>query len=173
MFFFAVKIFFFASKPSGINFFRHKLSQNYYFFYKNNIFKAQSKQNIFFCPCLRQNLFFPSNLPTEKKFPQKTIAPPPFKLNECSLNIIRTCNTSRHRRRQTVEHCTSDRSIPKNSCVTLSRSFRFINLSNNKTVLMVSNSVSYLSSTIISITFCNKIIILGTGQYLENTLKPS
>ena len=80
MFFLSKNIFFcFASQQK--TYFRDNLTL---IFFAN--FFLRHKVNIFFCS------FSPSNLPTENVGPQKTIAPPPFKWNRCSLSTCITTN---------------------------------------------------------------------------------
>ena len=72
--FFAVKIFFFASKPSGI-FFSRQVVETLFFFYKIFFFKAQRANRIFFKT--EHFLFFSIKFADKKKFSPKNIAPPP------------------------------------------------------------------------------------------------
>ena len=78
--FFGVKIFFFASQHSRI-FFSRQLVTTLFFFYKNNIFQAQSANRIFVLPISETECFLLIKYANRNCFSQKKT----FKLNGCSL----------------------------------------------------------------------------------------
>ena len=81
MVFFAVKIFFFASKPSRIFILRHII----FFLQKQYFLRPKEQTEYFFLPMSETEFFFSIKFAARKLFSPKNHSPPPFKLNGCSL----------------------------------------------------------------------------------------